>query len=813
MRLELSSNTLKSSLLCAVLLSLLISSANSQEMTCNLSHYKRLPGLSANVDKGTLSVVWEGDADNELRLQLTIKKGIPTIQDLALRGRGERWVTLAADLTPEFRVVTGVRRLPSEQITPLLSAKVKITPEVVEENKWDAFWDAPLRVPGSANGPYTRSILGWMPPADGVGGLPGLPRQPQEVQRAIAIYKADGCDVRTNGERLEISFPGVKLGTFTGSLQYTIYKGTNLIRQEVIAKTEEPSVAYKYDAGLDGLSITPESRITWRDTANHWQSYDFDGPANEHEFDLIAANRLIAVAVKGGAIATFPPPHTFFWARELSTNLGYDWYRKDQNSSFSIGIREPESEANPAYAGRGPGDYRECFALKSARPGTWQRMPVYFYVSKEDAETAVGSVLAFTREDRFKQLPGYLVMAAHFHPYLALQLQAFGKGVDSSLPDVEAMKAAGINIYAPSDGGSFDMSKPVLEGSSDLASKDVLGNSLWSHVGVTPGSTPDLSAKETALRHVKNLALYYKIASLHSGKNFWILPAEEITSGNLANQLGGHTDLLVSHPIFWGQGRAAGQPLVEQDSEYGKIYHIGGPDDFMELVHREDLLVFEPHPRSKASAGYPDAIKDTAYFRDENYRGFGFRWGMGLDGSEQRLCDYRCLPLLDEINNSIADQPTQPKYLEAISELHVQRPGDDVYANNPVSYVKVGQLPTTDNWTPIIDSMKQGSFFVTSGEVLIPSYAVQGTGEQRTISADLEWTFPLEFIEVVWGDGQHTDRQIISATDLPPFGRRHFDIPFNATGKKWVRFAAWDSAGDGALVQPIKLAQTSPATH
>lgn len=167
---------------------------------------------------------------------------------------------------------------------------------------------------------------------------------------------------------MEISFPGVRLGVFSGKLQYTVYKGTNLIRQEVIVKTEEPSVAYKYDAGLDGLTITPESKIVWHDTANNWQAYDFDGPANEHEFDLLAANRLIAAELKGGSIATFPPPHTFFWARELAVNLGYNWYRKDGDSVFSFGIREPESEADPAYAGRGPGDYRECFALKSARP-------------------------------------------------------------------------------------------------------------------------------------------------------------------------------------------------------------------------------------------------------------------------------------------------------------------------------------------------------------------------------------------------------------------------------------------------------------
>ena len=89
--------------------------------------------------------------------------------------------------------------------------------------------------------------------------------------------------------------------------------------------------------------------------------------------------------------------------------------------------------------------------------------------------------------------------------------------------------------------------------------------------------------------------------------------------------------------------------------------------------------------------------------------------------------------------------------------------------------------------------------------MLIPNYSVQGTGNQRTIVADVEWTFPLDFVEVVWGDGQKTDRQIIPTTDLALFGKQQFKIPFDASGKKWVRFAAWDTAHNGAMVQPIKL--------
>ena len=255
------------------------------------------------------------------------------------------------------------------------------------------------------------------------------------------------------------------------------------------------------------------------------------------------------------------------------------------------------------------------------------------------------------------------------------------------------------------------------------------------------------------------------------------------------------------------------EALVEDNAKYGKVYHIGSPEDLMKMTHAEDAFIMMPHPDTKGSAGYPEGFKDEAFFNDPNYRGLGFRWGMGVDRSEKRLSDYRVMPLFDEMNNWVADLPTPPKYLDAITETYEQGPGDDFYANNPVSYVKTEGTPGIDNWKPIIDAMMKGNFFVTSGEVLIPSYSVEGSGDKRTITADVEWTFPLEFAEVVWGDGQKTDRQIIPLTDLPAFGKHHFAIPFDAAGKKWVRFAVWDSAGNGAFVQPIKLpSATAPET-
>src|SRR6185295_2057961 len=98
-----------------------------------------------------------------------------------------------------------------------------------------------------------------------------LPRNPNEIRRASAVYRVNQCDVKTDGARIEVSFPGVELGVFSGRLQYTVYKGTNLIRQEVIARTAEPSVAYKYDAGVKGAEMAPATKVVWRDLKNSRQ--------------------------------------------------------------------------------------------------------------------------------------------------------------------------------------------------------------------------------------------------------------------------------------------------------------------------------------------------------------------------------------------------------------------------------------------------------------------------------------------------------------------------------------------------------------
>ena len=80
---------------------------------------------------------------------MTLNNGTPTIRDLDVRKKGAAWATLATNVIPEYRVVSGVRRIENEQLEPLKRLGVTITPENLGEYKWDAYWDAPLMIPGT----------------------------------------------------------------------------------------------------------------------------------------------------------------------------------------------------------------------------------------------------------------------------------------------------------------------------------------------------------------------------------------------------------------------------------------------------------------------------------------------------------------------------------------------------------------------------------------------------------------------------------------------------------------------------------------
>lgn len=721
------------------------------DLNCDLSQYKPAEGLTAKIDGDTVSLTWRGERDTDLRLGLGIAGGQPVVAEMAVRPKGGGWTKLAGDLSPEFHVTSGVRRISEQQLRPLRALGVEITPEVIEKEKWVVFWDSPLTVPGLE------------------GTNPGLPRSPEEIRRATSSFQTTGCSVKTDGARLEVSFPGFSLGIFSGRLQYTVYRGSNLVRQEAIAKTDEPSVAYKYAGGLTGFRTADAPRVVWRDTSSDWQKYEFGGSPNSSPVALRSRNRLAIVETEGGSIAVFPPPHKFFFAREIEMNLGYVWYRKDDEESFSVGVRHGDREemfrpygvSTELWQARIRQSRRFAegnFALYNAPPGTEQRMAVYFYLSQDGPRDTLQQVLAYTHDDFYKPLPGYKVATSHFHTHFSQQLRDAGT-LDLRPPWLPAFRARGINIAMMSDFHSDG--HPSDPGPIRLAEMDS----------------------------------YFEACRRHSDRDFLLMPGEEANV-----HVGGHYTIVFPKPVYWTKVRGEGQAFAENHPHFGKVYHTGSIADMLRLMTEEQALVWQAHPRTKGSTHYPDVIKDTDHFRSDRYLGVAFK-NFPVDNSEKRMCEYRCLDTLDDMNNW-----GDPKYLFAEGDTYTKFPEDEIYGEASVNYIKVDRVPLFDeDWSPIFNALRRGEFFVTTGEVLIPNYTVEGSGSQRKVVADVEWTFPLEFAEVVWGDGKKTGREVISATGRAPFSREKFEIPFDATGKKWVRFAVWDSAGNGAITQPVHL--------
>ena len=722
---------------------------------CDINAYKPQDGLKAEQRGDVVEFTWDGERNQQLRASFAIENQKPVVKELAARKAGGTWVVLGRNLTPEYEVSSGKRRLSEQQMKPLRDLGIALTPEVVEREKWNAFWDAPLMVPGAK------------------GTNLDLPRVPSEIRRAWASYESSNCLVTTVGTRLEITFNGLRMGIFNGHVRFTVYRGTNLLRQEAIAATEEQSVAYKYVAGLKGFDIQPDTKVVWHDTARTWQQYRFGGSVNHDPVALRARNRLGIIERNGGSLAFLPPSHKFFFAREIETNLGFVYYRKDDQKSFSVGARQADREE--PYRPYGVSDElwqrRESearhdinnFALYNAPPGTLQHMPVYFYLSAEDSRATQQAVLEFTHDDRYKEVPGFKVLTSHFHMHFNEQLSDAGT-LDAQPSWLQVFRGLGINIAILAD----------FHGDSHLND---------------PGPLRFAEQK-----------VYFEGCQRFSDKDFLLIPGEEPD-----NTFGGHYISFMSKPVYWSHVRTEGQKFIDKDPKYGSVYHIGTPLEELEMLKREGGLAWQAHPRTKGSAGYPDAVKDKVPFLSDRFLGGSYQ-SLPVDQSEARICEKRCLGLLDEMNNW-----GTAKYMIAEGDTYMKYPDDETFPQLIVNYVKLDRVPAyNEDWSPVAKAMRSGDYFVSTGEVLLPKWgissgAASGKPGEKVFTAEVEYTFPLEFVELVWGDGHTTDRTVIPASDLPPKSRNTFRIPFDPAGKKWVRFAVWDSAGNGAFTQPVHL--------
>jgi hypothetical protein len=719
---------------------------------CDMGGYRQVTGLSVASDGNAVTVSWRGEAGSQLRARFGIRNRQPVVEELAAREQNGQWALLASNVTPDFQVTTGKRRISTAQMQFLRQAHLD-TPQEIERRKWFTFWDAPLAVPGNKR---------WND---------FLPRNADEIQRGSSSFNTDGCKVVSDGNRVSISFNGLSLGIFSGELQFTVYKGANLLRQEAVASTNEPSVAYIYKAGLKGFTIGNKTRLVWRDVARQWQKEAFGGAPNHDPVNLRARNRLEILDTGSGSLGIFPTPHQFFFARENEVNLGYVYYRKDDAGSFSLGVMQPEHGEGykPWGISQTVWDRRvnvareqeDNFALYNAPPGTHQHMSVYYYLSAADPETTDGKVLAYTHNDVYKPVPGFKVLSGHYHMDLNEMLTDRGT-LDYQPTWVPTLKGLGINLLYLGD--FHDDSHQFDPGPLRLPEQKV----------------------------------YFEASARLSDKDFLVMPAEEVNS-----YFGGHWYLMLPKPVYFTHPRQPepGKPFLETTSAYGQVYNLGSAKDAFEMVNREGGVMWTAHPRTKSSEGYPETYKDKDFFLSDRFIGASWE-ALPNDLSEERLCQVRCFGLQDEMS----DWAPRPKFMIAEGDTYMKSPEDETYPQMAVNYLKLDHVPAfSESWAPVIEGMRKGDFFGTTGEILFHNWGIQGAGANRTFTAEIEYTYPLDFAELVWSEGGKVGRKIIRLTDTTAFGTKKFSVPFDATGKKWVRFTVWDAADNGAWIQPIAL--------
>lgn len=568
--------------------------------------------------------------------------------------------------------------------------------------------------------------------------------------------------VTSQGRRAMVALGEVTAGGFKGEICLTFYDRSRLVQVETVLATEEANRAILYDAGLVGDNAGWR-RLAWMDTEGRLQRATVDPTATSTP--LAVRHRALLAEADHGSVACFPPPHQFHFPRDWTDNLKFTWYGRGHHGEpvpFGIGVRqEPD--------GRRP--FEPWF---NAPPGSRQRLGVFWLLSRGGAEDALAETLRYTRGDRFAKLPGHITFTSHYH--MAVAVEAMKRGFKGTPPFVDVFKDLGVEAV---------------------------------HLADFHG---DGHPKDPGPLRLPELEALFKECRRLSDEHLLLIPGEEINEFFGIAEPGkhpGHWMSLFPKPIYWIQRRAPEEPFVDQHMNFPSVYRVGSRRDMMELVRRERALVWSAHPRIKASSWCPDIFRQEDFYLADFWLGGAWK-AMPADLSRERLGE-RALDLLDDMANW-----GQRKYMLGEVDVFQIDPTHELYGHMNINYLRLDRLPRFDDgWQPILDALRAGQFFVTTGEVLIPDFTVGGRRSGQTLAlapggksevrARLAWTFPLRFAEVISGDGQKVYRERIDLTDTLAFGRRTIALHPDLGGRKWVRFEVWDIGANGAFTQPVWL--------
>ena len=528
---------------------------------------------------------------------------------------------------------------------------------------------------------------------------------------------------------------------------------------EARVSTERPATAFLYHVGL-AKPETEGHHVEW-----------FDAHDNPHIDPILNSTasvyktryRSLALSNTNGSLVISPFPHQYLYPLDFADNYGYNWAGAeylDMIDGFAFGVRQP------------PMGDRRFVPWVNAQPSSVQKLGVLLFLSEQSGLDNLEIVKRYTRSDSFKALEGYKTLSSHYHhehsmDFINMQQEQNTIGVPAGLEDpdfVNFFKRMGVDMVHMAE----------------------------FHFGRTPGTETDQRLAELKVMHDEFARL--------SGDDFLLIPGEEPNV-----HLNSHWLSMFPKPVYWVLNQNQGQPFVQDIPGYGTVYHVGSADDVLNLLEQEDGLAWTAHPRVKGSTGFPDGYNDQDFFLSEHFLGGAWK-AMPADYSREML-GWRVLDLEDDMANWGAR-----KYI--LGEVDIFKIYEDyeLFGTMNINYLRLDEIPDyEDGWQPVVDALANGKFFVTTGEVLIVDFSVEGMESGETINknesakliADLEWTYPLSYMEIISGDGTTIYRDRIDLSHTTEFDSETIDRNVDLSNRSWVRIEVWDIARNGAFTQPV----------
>ncbi|HCR30642.1 MAG TPA: hypothetical protein DIV79_11560 [Opitutae bacterium] len=587
-----------------------------------------------------------------------------------------------------------------------------------------------------------------------------VPTRPYSVEKGYLSPNA--ARVYSEVNRTTIEIDGLESVHFSGSVAFTFYEGSPFFNMEARVSTEREATAFLYHVGL-AKSDTKNLELQWIDPFGRPKSSDIvEETAKVYE----TRYRSLALSSPNGSVAISPFPHQYLYPLDFAENYGYNWAGHeylDMVDGFAFGIRQPSI-----------GD-RRYVPWVNAPPGSLQKLGALIFISKGHGHGNLATVTRYTRGDQFKEIPGYKTFTSHYH-------------VEHSLDYIDKQREQGV------DGIPKGLQRPEFVDVFKKMGVDIVHLAEF-HKGATPRMGTDERLTQLKVMHNECERL--------SGKGFLLLPGEEPNV-----HLGGHWISFFPKPVNWVLNRNEGQPFIQESENFGTVYHVGSQEDVYELLKRENGLAWTAHARIKGSTGFPDAYKDTDWFQSDRFLGGAWK-AMPADYSRDSL-GWRVIDLQDDMANW-----GHKKYTIGEVDIFKIFEGYELFGTMNINYLKLDSVPEyRDGWQPVLDVLSQGRFFVTTGEILITDFSIGDKESGDTLSlckssniahlqASLEWTYPLDRLEVVSGDGNRVYRERVSLIDTTEFGKRDLDIEIDLSDRKWARIEVWDIATNGAFTQPV----------